>query len=395
MFKYIPSACFLATSLFLWSSTTTAMKTMASSSEGCTKRFWADADYLYWKLKDSPKIIPLVVEGPIVSDGTPVLGQPGTEIILGNKKIKNSWRSGGRFALGYWFDEKQQIGIEGNYFFLPRRTKKQSVSSNGSLGSAFLTIPYFDVNTNQESSFGIAHPGQYSGKAVLKNSNTMQGAELNFLTTIITSCSLHFGVLAGFSYWNFVEHLSFNTSSPFVPPRPSDVFKSREKFSVRNNFYGGQIGAMFDYVYRKFFLNLKTKIALGGLCETANIHGTFYTNDFDGFHAVQSFQGTYFALPSNTGSHKQTRFSVIPQGLINVGCQVIDSFRLQFGYTFLYATNVLWASKQLNRNINPTQSSLIEETPNPTLIGKPLPTGSPRTDNLWIQGINLGFELRF
>ncbi len=383
------------TSVSLWSATPPRTKNTSPppSSEDCTKQFWADADYLYWKLKDSPKVIPLVVEGPEVADGSPVLGQPGTKIVLGGKKIHNPWRSGGRFALGYWFDGQERIGIEGNYFFLPRRTKKQSVSSNG---TPFLTIPYFNVNTGQESSSSIASSlGEYAGTASLKNSNTMQGAELNLLTMVIRSCSLHFGLLAGFEYWNFIEHLSFDTNSPYVPPHTLDVYKTKEKFHVKNNFYGGQIGAMLDYVYKRFFFNLKGKIALGGMCQTSSIQGHLYTNDFDGFNAVQTFQGGYFALPSNIGSHKQTRFSVIPQAMINLGCQVVDSFRLQVGYTFLYATNVLWASKQLNRNLNPTQSALLEFTPDPVLTGKPLPTGSPKTESLWVQGMNIGFELRF
>lgn len=360
----------------------------------CGSGFFVDAEYLYWKLQNSPKVVPLVVEGPVVPFGSPILGVPGTEVVLGGESIHNKWRSGGRFALGYWFDDQHSFGLEADYFFLAKTSKRYTVSSDGAVGSPFLAVPFFDVTTNLESSVALALPGSYSGTATLKDTNRMQGAELNALTTIRSSCNVSFDLLLGFRYWNFVDHLSFDTSTPFVTP-PIDIYKTKDKFHVKNNFYGGQIGAKLDYIWDWFFFDLKGKVALGGVCQESSIHGSLFTNDFDGFGTALTYPGGYFALPTNIGNHKHTRFSVIPEANADIGLQFADCFRIKVGYTFLYASNVLWASKQVNRHINPTQSAIIENTATPVLVGPADPKGTLKTHGLWVQGASAGIEFQF
>lgn len=362
--------------------------------ETCCDRFWLDADYLYWKIKDSPEPVPLVVSGPVVNDGVPTLGQPGTEVVLGGKKINTDWRSGGRFALGYWFDDARCLGVEASYFFLPSGSKSSTVSNDGSLGLPQLTIPFFNVLTGSESSTGLAVPGQFSGLATLKLCNRMQGAELNMLTTISSDCSTSFGLLAGFRYWNFNENLRFFTDSPNIPPRRIDVFQTEDKFQAQNNFYGGQIGAAFDYSYCSFFLNVKGKVALGAMCQQGTINGSLLTDNFVLGTPVE-YVGGYFALPTNIGRHKKTRFSVLPEVNVNIGYQITDCLRVQVGYTFLYVTNVLWAGKQIDRNINPTQSQAISNKGTAILVGEPSPKAKLGTEGLWAQGLNVGLGFKF
>ena len=66
-------------------------------------RFRGEAEYLYWWIKDSPEIVPLIISGPPALAVPPILGDEDTSVILGGSKIKNHGRSGGRFTLGYWF----------------------------------------------------------------------------------------------------------------------------------------------------------------------------------------------------------------------------------------------------------------------------------------------------
>lgn len=358
------------------------------------ENFWFGAEYLGWKIQDSPKVIPLVVQGPIVPSGSPVLDQPRTKVILGDEKIKNTWSSGGRFTLGYWFDEKCALGFETNYFFLLERSKTRSVFSDGSLGSHFFTVPFFDANTEEESSVTIALPGSFSGRAKLKFANFMQGAELNLVKTMPYKI-LTVGFIAGFRYLNYTERLSFDTNSPFVPPNPTDIYQTEDKFRTTNNFYGAQVGAQLDYNYCGFWFNVKGKVAIGAMCQTADIHGQLLTNDFDGFLLPEVFRGGYFALPTNIGHHNCTNFSVVPEANINIAYNVCDAFLLKVGYTFLYATKVLRAAKQMDRNINPTQSVEIENTPDPVLVGGRSPKRTLRTSSLWVQGINIGIGYTF
>lgn len=356
-----------------------------SSSDCCeeTNRWWLDAEYLYWTLKDSPEHVPLVIEGTV----------PGGNVVLGGKKIDTKWRSGGSFTLGYWFDDSKCLGGEISYMFLPDATKTKSVFSDASSTSSFLSVPFFNVQTGAENTIQIAFPGVYSGRAKLKLKNSMQSAEMNVVATLPYDCEWSFGLLAGFRYWNFNERLTFDTDSPFIPPFTADVYMTKDSFHTKNNFYGGQIGGWIDYHCNQFFCRLKGKIALGAMHQESVIKGELLTNDFNGFGTVQTFPGGYFALPSNIGHHKSNCFAVIPEANITFGYEVTDVLRLQVGYTFLYVNNVLWAGKQISRNISPSQA--ISYTSTPVLVGEASPKGSLKSGNFWAQGINVGLEFDF
>lgn len=348
----------------------------------CQDRFWLEADYLYWEIQSAPKVIPLVVEQS--TSGTPV------DVVLGGKKYKDNWHSGARFALGYWFDECRNWGAEVSYFFLGKESKHSSVESDAN-GSPGLRVPYFDVTTGQATSSPIALPGVFRGGADLKLSNEMQGAELNLVKEIPCRCSSSFQLLAGFRYWNFEDNLTFFVDSPLVV-RPT-IYNYKDKFETENNFYGGQIGASFKQNFSSFFFDVKGKIALGAMCQKSTIKGHFHTNEFTG--SEQTFLGGFFALPTNIGHHDRTRFSVIPELNVNLGYYITDCFCIRIGYSVLYVTEVLRASKQMNNHINPTQSANIEFTPTPRLAGEASPTGKLRSNNLWVQGFNVGLDFTF
>lgn len=367
----------------------------------CSGKFWAEADYLYWKIEDDRKLIPFVIEGPFdPQDPVLFLGSPGSKVVLGQKKLNNDWRSGGKFAVGYWFDDCQTFGAELSYFLLPHKSSKRSISSDGSVGSAFLAVPFFDITTGLESSTFLSLPGSFAGFASLRLRNRMQGIEANALLNLPCVCDSKFGVLAGFRFWNFSDNLNFNTSSPNVPPTiPPDVFKTNDKFRTRNNFYGFQLGAEFEYMCNGFFADVQGKIALGAIRQKSVIHGILFTNDFliPGVPpgVTLKFPGGIFALPSNIGSHVKTRFAYIPEVNLNLGYQFTNCLRVQAGYTFFYVSEVARASRQVNRNLNPTQSIAIEFNPTTEIEGPAKPKGKIKSKGMWVQGVNVGLAYDF
>lgn len=359
-----------------------------------SSNFWLDAEYLYWKIKDSPAPVPLVGTAPTIAHGAPLLGQSGAKVLLGGKEIDSKWRSGGKFSVGYWLDDNHCYAFEANCFFLPGRTQTQTVASSGEPDSIYLAVPYFDTVTHLESSSPVATPGLYAGEATCKLFNKMQGAELNGEARVFSDCSWKFAVLAGFRYWNFNEKFTFCVNSPDLAI-PKEIYYVEDRFCTKNNFYGGQLGVKADYIFDCFSLNVVGKLALGAMCKEARISGAFDCNYFSHLTITQTFLGGYFALPSNISHRKHTSFALIPQMDVNLGYQISDSLSIQAGYTFLYVNKMLWASNQLNRHINPTQSSLYEFTATPVLVGTPQPKSSFREDDLWVQGINIGFTFQF
>ncbi len=365
------------------------------SVRGHAEDVWINAEYLNWKIQDAKKTIPLVVEGNPVPDFAPILYNPGSTVVLGDQSIDSKWRSGGRFSVGFICGDMCQVGVEATYFFLARSSTEKSVFSDGEIGSPFLSIPFINSNTGFESSFAIARPGSFDGLATLNVSNAMQGAELYSTTHLPYLNGWSMNIFGGIRYLNFNEKLNFDTESLFINPAINDVFFTNDRFYVDNNFYGGSLGASAIFQCHGLIASVKAKIGAGVMYQTSKIRGRFDTNDYTGFTIVQSFDGGYFALPSNSGTRKRPRFSVLPEVEVNIGYEVIQNLALHVGYNFLYVTNVLRASRQLDRYINPTGSPLYMETPVPIQVGSSYPKRYMRSDDLWVQGITTGLVYIF
>jgi len=359
-----------------------------------TECFWFDAEYLYWKVKDSPAPPPLVIKG---STSGPRLGDPGTKIVLGDKKINTGWHSGGRFALGYWIDSANCYALEGSYFFLANTSSHKSVKTTSLDGAPQLGVPFKNSFNNEEASYFLSYENEFTGYGSLKVQNDMQSAEANVWLALVDSCSVRLDLLLGFRYWNFYEKMTFFTSSPFIQ-FPNDVWKTKDIFAATNNFYGGQIGLGVDFSCSCFFLNIKGKVALGEDFSKVHIKGKFKTNEFNsvfGEGPPKNFTGGIFALPTNIGKHCKSFFSVIPEVNVNVGYQFSDCLKLQAGYTFLYVSKLLWGINQIDRTINYTQSVALTDDPGAFLVGPKRPHSLHRTKGLWVQGVSAGLVFSY
>jgi hypothetical protein len=348
------------------------------------ERCWVDADYLYWNFKNSPEPVPLVIESPVLQN-----------VIIGGKDIHNDWRSGGKLALGYWFDNSCQLGGEVSYLTIPNGSMSKKVVSDGSLGSVALYIPYIDVLSGTEHYSTLAEPGVFSGTGKLKITNNMQSAEVNVIALVPCDSSLHLVMLAGLRYWGFCENLSFKTNSPNIPPFPTDVYKTTDRFQAENHFYGGQVGTKIEYTCGGFFSSIQGKVAFGTMHQQSDIKGQLLTNDFNGFGAAEKFPGGYFTMPSNLKSRKTECYAVIPEGNITFGYQVTDALSLQIGYTIIFVNNVFRPGNEIDRNINPTQSATLSNTPTPVLVGEARPKSSLKSSMFYAHGLNAGIKFAF
>lgn len=355
----------------------------ATCPQAC-ERAWFNAEYLYWKIQDSPEKVPLVVEGPL----------PSSNVVLGGKSLSHDWRSGGKFGLGYWFDNSRRLGGEISYTFFPEVTSKRRVSSDASPGSSVLAIPYFNVFTGLNDFDPIAVPGDFQGSASLQCTSCMQSAEANAIVCMPEDCGINITLLAGFRYWSYYETLTFRTSSPFIPPQAVDIYKTQDRFDGRNNFYGGQLGAKVEFKANQCFVALTGKVAVGTMHQRLGIDGYLKTNDFNGLGSPEKFKGGYFALPSNIGNHSRDVLATIPEGKISFGF-VTDNYRVELGYTFLYANNVLRAGDTITSNINPTQSVAMTENPAAVLVGAKEPRSQFKSSSFWAHGLNVAFDFTF
>ena len=352
------------------------------NSDPFALKFWADGEYLYWKIKNSPEPVPLVINQQ---------GKEPFTVVLGDEKLNLGWRSGAKVSFGCGFNENHRIGAEVNYLFLSKNSNREKVSSDAN-GSPPLRVPFFNVQTGLEDSGALATPNLFQGSALLKIDNKMQGAELNLTSRLPSdNCHTQFVILAGFRWWNFNEQLKFFANSPTI--NPPSIYNYGDTFHVKNNFYGGQMGFDFNYHYGAMFMNLKGKVALGALYQETLVKGFFTTNEFTG--QEETFIGGFFALPTNIGKDKHMQVSLLPELNINLGYQCTDALSIHLGYSLLYVNHVLFAGKQIDKNINPSQSANIDFTATPALVGEPSPKKKTHSDDFFAQGLNAGLEFQF
>src|SRR5262245_58536535 len=80
-------------------------------------RVWVRGEYLLWWL-EGQRLPALLTASPLGTsqDQAGVLGTPGTTVLFGDSRVNEDARSGGRITLGAWFDARQTVGLEGNFF---------------------------------------------------------------------------------------------------------------------------------------------------------------------------------------------------------------------------------------------------------------------------------------
>jgi hypothetical protein len=356
-------------------------------------RMWGTAEYLMWWMKDAPSPVPLVTTGPVVPNLAPVLGVPGTTVLLGGNGVGLGTFSGGRFSIGGWLDRRGTFGVEAAYLFLGDRSVSREAGASGQPGSAFLALPFLNAQTGLESSTRIALPGGFSGLARETVSSGLQNGELNGVWNLARGPEWTVSVLGGFRYTNLHERWTLTTDS-VTTVGPPDVFTTRDSFAAENDFYGGQLGLRVERQLGRWFVNATTKVALGNTHRSVVAEGELVTNDFNGLGAPQVFPGGYFTQPTNIGSTANDRFSVLTDVSVNVGYQLTTGARVFAGYSFFYLSGVARPGDQVDRRINPSQAPAAIGLP-VALVGPPAPLPQLRSSDFWAHGLNFGLELRY
>lgn len=355
-----------------------------------TNRFWFRGEYLLWWTKETP-VPPLVTTSP---PGTPrdfagVLGAPGTAILYSGDG--NPERSGGRFTLGFWFDDQQTIGLESTTLFIGQRSMT-FVDVSG--GVPILARPFNNVLTGMEASELVAFPGVLAGGIAVSSANRLWSTELNLRTNCWRGCFWHVDWLLGVRFLGFDENLGI-TEGLTVPAGAGALAGSRivvqDSFGTHNQFVGGQTGLDIGFRRGRWSLDLLGKIALGNTHQELNINGS---TQFAVPGLPLSVQrGGLYALPTNIGEFTRDRFAVVPEVGIIVGYQITPHVRAIVGYTFLYNSAVIRPGSQIDRGINVTQ--LPSQVGPGTLVGPARPAPILHGTDFWAQGLSFGLELRY
>ncbi len=370
-------------SLLFLAHTASAQTPGAAASE--VGRFGLGAEALLWWFKGS-------AGPPLVTDG--LLSRPGTRVLLGGDDVDTNPNPGFRLTATYGLSERW--GVEGSVLYVPTRSTSRTVGSSGLFGSHDLSIPFFDLTRNRERDTALSSAGVHAGRATEEFGTSLLGAELNGTMRIPLAVPARLDALAGVRYLRLRETYAFSTDSPDVPPQPAGVFRTRDEFDATNTFVGLQFGARAGTDRGPWFASAALKVALGAMMETVDVDGQLVTDEFTGnVGPPRTFAGGYFALPTNIGHHTRTVFAVVPEAGLTLGYRITPWLSVIGGYTFLYASHVVRAPEQINRNLNPTQSVAITGNLPAPLKGPAEPSFKFNGSDFWAQGLNAGLAFRF
>jgi hypothetical protein len=317
-----------------------------------------------------------------------VLDQSGTNVLFGADNVDPGTRSGGRFTLGYAFSPCSDNGLEVTYMFLGSKGVGFDQTSSG---DPILARPYFNVQTAQQASQILAYPNQQSAVIAAGTTNEFNSAEVLYRYGILQQCSRQLDLLVGYRYARFADDLTVDGSTTYlsaVGDTPAGtVSQVSDRFTTSNEFHGAELGFVTKTHCDRWSLELLGKLAMGSVRSRASISGSSVLTE-PGQAPVTTADGL-LALPTNSTTFERSSFAVIPELGINVGYDLTSRLKLTFGYTFLYWSQVVRASDQVDTNVNPSQFQ------GGTLSGVPAPGFKLVTSDFWAQGLNLGFDYRF
>jgi hypothetical protein len=351
---------------------------------------YARAEYLLWFFKsNNPRVLVGTVPGSVVT-ANPVNLPPGSIVPLvgGGAHIDNNGQSGARLGLGVWLDPGHCCGVEVEGFWIERGSFHANFASNG---DPVIGPVYNDLT--RETIILFADPNLRRATMNVDANNRLWGAELNARARCCSIMSDRLDVFAGFRYLSFDESVNVSGTTTALPNTNGFDFSYFDSFGVHNQFYGGQIGLQSDFACGRWFLNIKGKLALGDMHETARLDGsTTVTEHGPGALPPFTLPGGVLVQPSNMGHFRRDRFAVIPELTINTGVQVTDHMRVFVGYNFLYVDHLARAAHQTD-GVDSSQIPVL----NPT--NRNLNATRPQFDfndgRFWVNGLNVGMEVRY
>ncbi len=368
------------------------------NSADCGLGFWMSADYLLAWIKSGPTSGPLITQGSALDAIPGALGQPGTRTLYGDSSLDFNTFSGLRLQGG--FQLNPNLGLEGGYFALERRSTGFSASSDAQ-GAPLLARPFTKQQTGLQDAEATSFPGQYTGTASALAHTRFQGWEVNASTNLWNTRSSRVDLLVGFGALDLNEDLILQDRLTVLVPapinfglqpvNPPQIVSDFDRFQAVNHFYGAQIGARGEWKQGPWSIGLLAKLGLGTTQQTVRIDGSS-TLDTPGAGSV-TLPGGVLALPTNIGSYSRSVFTVVPAGHLNLGYQVRDNVKLTFGYSFLYWNHVARPGQQIDRVANPNQIPTDQNFGQGGAITRP--TGGVRDSDFWAQGLNFGVEFRY
>ncbi len=354
----------------------------------CGLRVWVSTEYLLWWFKGAPLGTPLATIGAPADTPPGALGQPGTMYASPNRLNYSTPFAGGRITAGLWLNDERTVGVEASGFVTERRTVHTGVAS--AAGGPVFYVPFQDFSTPApaQNAFPFGAIGSASGAITATERARLWGTEANTLFAVADRDGFRLSLLAGARYLDLLENLDVGLNG--IGPGGTFTTTSLDRFSTRNQFYGGQLGVRAEKDFGKFFASITGNVAIGDMHETVIINGI---TGVVGPGVNATTPGGFFAQTTNSGTQHHDMFAVVPQVTLRLGYNLTANVRVFGGYDFLYLSDVVRPGSQIDPRIN--FNNQAAPVGGGTGVGPPLPQAQFNRTDFWAQGFNFGLQLRY
>ncbi|QDT67419.1 hypothetical protein MalM25_03170 [Planctomycetes bacterium MalM25] len=396
-----------------------------SCNPASRRGIYGRVEYLLWTF-DGMNTPPLVTTN--TQGGAPILGVAGTQVVFGGDLLDGS-RDGLRFTIGGWLDNNRDIGLEASWTNFETESDVYGFSDlagTSVLGRPFYNTSPIDPNDNElppaDDVQLISFPNAVGGSLSIAARSRFRMAGLLLRTGLCCreigggcdpcncpSCQGGGGLLGlrkgarpraisrvdflvGYRHADLEEELIFNENVTLIgtsTPSAGGTVSVNEGFEVDNDFHGIDLGVSYEWLSRRWGLELLSKVALGNTRQRVSIYGT-NTIGANGVQGVTT-PGGLLAQTSNLGVYERDQFSILPELSARLSYRVTERFSLSAGYTLVYWANVVRPGDHIDFSVNGGLAS------NP--LYNTTAYTHPRFDwdetSFWAHGLNLGAELNY
>lgn len=365
---------------------------LSGDCDGCGPpgRTWVNFQWLFWATSGQP--LPVLASSAPVGTARSIagtLGSPPTDPLFGGQRSNTDFRNGFRLTGGLWLNEQRTFGVEGDFFFLGQSRDAFAAGGNG---VPIVSRPFFNALTGRQDVELVSYPGVLAGRLTAEAKSNVIGAGVNAVHNICCDESGRVDLLYGYRYLGLTDSVRIREDLTALGGQsrvPAGFrYEISDRFHTQNNFNGGLIGVSAERRFGMLFASVRASVALGANRQTTTIDGTTVAIQPNGLRTA--YPGGLLTQPSNIGTYDRTAFAVMPEVGVRFGVQLGDHARLFAGYNFIYLSSVARAGDQIDVRVNPNQLP-----PRTGFSGPPLPAFTPRTTDFWMQGVNVGLELRF
>ena len=365
----------------------------AALASGLGGRTWVRGEYLLW-LTDSLRTPALITTSPTGTARATagVLGEAGTSTLYGGSSINNDPHSGGRLRGGFWWDEAQRIGVEGEYFMLGQQSSQYQATSTG---DPILARPFFDIVNGRQTAALVAFPNVIRGDIQATALTDLQsgGLWMRFDPHGIGGpCDARSGRkldwVLGYRYMKLEDDIGIHENLTSLDPARPGTFVIQDSFSTNNSFHGVEVGAVYEAGFGPLLLEALTKVAVGNNHQAVSINGF---SDITELGLLERFPGGILAQRTNIGSYSRNELALIPQLGATLGWRISRRLTLTAGYSLVYFSNVVRAGDQISTDVNPNLFP-----PEATPFSGPLrPAFAWRESDFWAHGLSFGGDFRW